>query len=123
MIRTALSTLAGAALLASAAMPAMSQQPVAGQGEWNGSASFDQQVLAYIGSQNLPGVTIAGTKGGRLVLTKGYGYADLESHTQMQPWHKTYIGSVSKMLTAMAAMKLVEDGKLSLTGRVYGTAS
>lgn len=101
--------------------PAMSQ-PVSGEGLWDGSASFDQQVQAYIAQKNLPGVTLAVTKGGRLVLSKGYGFADLAAQTPMQPSHRTYIGSTSKMLTAIAALQLVEQGELDLEGRIYGTA-
>jgi hypothetical protein len=122
MNRTILSCLAAAILVGVASEPAMGQG-VAGEGTWPGSVGFDQQVLAYIAQNNLPGATVAITKGGRLVLSKGYGLANIANQTQMRPTHKTYIGSVSKMITAMAALKLAEDGKLGLLQRVYGTAT
>jgi N-acyl-D-amino-acid deacylase len=96
MNRTSLSSVVAAAavLVGVASGPAMGQG-VAGEGTWNGSVSFDQQVLAYIAKHNLPGVTVGITKGGRLVLSNGYGLANIANQTQMRPTHKTYIGSVS----------------------------
>ncbi len=123
MPRTVLSCITAAAILAGTASGPAMAQGVAGEGAWPGSVSFDQQVLAYLEKHNLPGATVAVTKGGQLVLSKGYGLANIANQTQMQPTHKTYIGSVSKVITVMAALKLTEDGQLGLLQRVYGTAT
>jgi CubicO group peptidase (beta-lactamase class C family) len=38
----------------------------------------------------------------------------------MQPYHLLRVASISKTVTALAIMKLVEDGKLSLSHKVFG---
>jgi CubicO group peptidase (beta-lactamase class C family) len=91
---------------------------LAGQGAVQMSG-VDQLVLDFLNEHNLPGATVAVSKQGRLVWSKGYGYANTEEKLQMQPWHRSRIGSVSKVPTAIGALKLVEDGKLALTTPVY----
>jgi CubicO group peptidase (beta-lactamase class C family) len=80
---------------------------------------IDAQVLSYLDNSNVPGATVAVTVNGRLVLSKGYGVADLDAGTQMQPWHRSRIGSVSKLITAIAALQLVEQGELDLDDHLY----
>jgi CubicO group peptidase (beta-lactamase class C family) len=113
--------LALAAALTSATIVPAASQPVNGEGEWSGSVSFDQRVQQFISQNNIPGVTVAVSKGGRLVLSKGYGFANIASQTPMLPSHNNYIGSTSKIITAIGALALTEEGKLDLQGRVYGT--
>jgi CubicO group peptidase (beta-lactamase class C family) len=38
----------------------------------------------------------------------------------MTPWALVRIGSVSKIVTSVAVMKLVEEGRLTLSSRVFG---
>jgi CubicO group peptidase (beta-lactamase class C family) len=67
----------------------------------------------------VPGSVFALVKDGRLVFAKGYGVADIETKTPVDPAHtlvRAY--SVSKSFTATAVMQLVEGGKLSLTENV-----
>ena len=54
------------------------------------------------------------TKGSRLIWAKGYGYADTSTGALMQPETRSKIGSTSKVLTAIGALQLVEDGLLDL---------
>ena len=52
---------------------------------------------------------------GDTLLMKGYGYADLENQVRATE-HTVYrIGSITKQFTAAAIMKLVEQGKISLS--------
>ena len=48
---------------------------------------------------------------GRLIYARGFGYADVESKTPVQPDALFRIASVSKPITSAAVMKLVEEGK------------
>ena len=80
---------------------------------------IDAQVLSYLDDKDVPGATVAVTVNGRLVLSKGYGVADLDEGTQMQPWHRSRIGSVSKLITTIAALQLVEQGDLDLQDHLY----
>lgn len=53
-------------------------------------------------------------QGGRLLLNRGYGYADWVADRAMAPDTVFDIGSVSKQFTAAAIMKLEEMGKLQV---------
>ena len=55
---------------------------------------------------------------GRVVLQKGYGLANQAAGTPNTPDTKFRIGSLTKQFTAALVMKLVEQGRLKLDGRV-----
>ena len=55
---------------------------------------------------------------GRVVLQKGYGLADRAAGTPNTPDTKFRIGSLTKQFTAALVLKLAEQGKLKLDGRV-----
>jgi N-acyl-D-amino-acid deacylase len=57
-------------------------------------------------------------RGGKLFYARGFGYADVEHKTPVQPDALFRIASVSKPITGVAIMKLVEEGKLTLDDRV-----
>ncbi|MED1945090.1 MULTISPECIES: serine hydrolase [Brevibacillus] len=64
---------------------------------------------------HIPGAAIVITQGDRILFKKGYGFADVEQQIPVDPERTVFrIGSVTKSLTATAAMQLVEKGKLSL---------
>ena len=72
---------------------------------------FEQQMTKL----HIPGAVIAIVKDGKVVFTKGYGYADVEKKTSVVP-NKTIfrIGSITKVFTATAVMQLADSGKISL---------
>lgn len=49
--------------------------------------------------------------GGETVLAEGFGLADLESGEAAEPGHLFRIGSITKPVTAMAMLTLIEDGR------------
>ncbi|MCX7997660.1 MAG: beta-lactamase family protein, partial [Leptospiraceae bacterium] len=61
---------------------------------------------------NLQGLTFAVINESETLLTKAFGKAS--SQTKISLETKFYIGSVSKVFTALLTLKLVEEGKLSL---------
>jgi CubicO group peptidase (beta-lactamase class C family) len=72
---------------------------------------FAQQMEEYY----IAGAAIAVVKDGKLLLAKGYGYADLEKDIPIDPERTLFrIGSVGKVFTWTAVMQLVEQGKLDL---------
>ena len=79
--------------------------------------SFEQFVTKW----GLTGASIAIAKDGKLIYTRGFGYANKEDKQRMQPYNTMRVASVSKLITATAIMKLVEDGKLTLDDKVFGT--
>lgn len=70
---------------------------------------------------NVPGLALAIAVDGRLVMARGYGYADPASGEPVQPDSLFRIASASKPVTAIAVMRLVESGRLSLDAPVFGS--
>lgn len=66
------------------------------------------------------GCAIAISRGGRMVYARGLGYADKEQGAVMEPTYTMRVASVSKLITAVATMHLVEEGRLSLDQKVFG---
>jgi CubicO group peptidase (beta-lactamase class C family) len=66
------------------------------------------------GEEKAPGVAIAVQRDGKLVYSKGFGYADLEQDTKITPTTIFHIASVSKQFTAFAIAMLADQGKISL---------
>lgn len=62
---------------------------------------------------NIPGMTVAISRNGRLIFNKAYGYRMVEQSQLMQPYHRACIGSVSKMFAAYGIEMLIQDGVLS----------
>lgn len=72
-----------------------------------------------IGRGNIPGAVVVIVKDGQVLLQKGYGYADVEKRTPVDPATTLFRpGSVSKLFTWTAVMQLVEQGKLDLDADV-----
>jgi len=97
--------------------PANTAVPVTGPAV-AGAERFDEILMAVLRKHDVPGATLAIAKGGRLILARGYGYADFEARQQMQPDAMFRIGSISKVLTSMAILHLKEQGLLDLDAKV-----
>lgn len=68
----------------------------------------------YIG-KTVAGATIVIVKNDEIVFSKGYGYADVENQVPMNPSTSVLEwGSTTKLFVWVAAMQLVEQGKLDL---------
>ena len=72
------------------------------------------KVPALLEDFTIPGAAVAIIEDGKVVLQKGYGYADLDSETKVTTSSGFNIGSISKTVAAWGVMKLVEEGKLDL---------
>jgi CubicO group peptidase (beta-lactamase class C family) len=62
----------------------------------------------------IPGAALAIAKQGKLMLARGYGWADVTTGAVVQPDTAFGLASLSKLMTAIATLRLVEMGKLSL---------
>ncbi len=83
-------------------------------------ATVENAVKAFMDKYSVPGVSIAITKDERLVYAKGYGFADKATNSPVTTSSLFRLASVSKPITAIAAMKLVDEGKLALDQKVFG---
>ena len=81
---------------------------------------IDSMINRAMSSLRLVGASVAIVKNEKLVYAKGFGYADLEEKEMVTAESKFRIGSVSKLITAIAVMKLAEEGELSLDDYVFG---
>ncbi len=68
--------------------------------------------------RGIPGLAIAVAVDGRIVFSEGFGYADLEQRVPVWPTTKFRIASISKPLTAVGLMELVQAGKVDLDAPV-----
>ena len=81
---------------------------------------IDKAMQTFLQRQRIVGASLGIVKEGKLIYAKGFGYADQETEEAVQPYHMFRIGSVSKLITAVAVMKLREDGRLQMDEKIFG---
>ena len=69
-------------------------------------------------TRGIPGLSVAVAVDGQIVYSEGFGFADLEERVPVWATTKFRIGSVSKPLTAVALVQLVDAGKIDLDAPV-----
>jgi CubicO group peptidase (beta-lactamase class C family) len=79
---------------------------------------LDKFIPENMERSHVPGLVIVVVQGDKVLVSKGYGYADLENEIPMTPRTALRAGSVSKSLTATAVIQLVEQGVLDLDSPV-----
>ena len=84
-------------------------------------ANVDEVFSKFMNNWDIPGGSIAIVKDGRLVYARGFGYANKESNELMKPDHLLRIASVSKPITSIAIMKLIDEGEVTVDAKVFGT--
>src|SRR6185437_14730175 len=95
------------------------QAEQAGGGFLSEFFSFDREIQKFMAARKVPGGALAVVKDNRLVYTRGYGWADRENKISVKPTSLFRIASISKPFTAVAVLKLIEEGKLGLDARVW----
>jgi len=69
----------------------------------------------------IPGLSIALVNGQELIWTRGFGYADKALGIPVTPNTALRAGAISKLITATAALQLVEQQRLSLDAPIQDT--
>lgn len=92
--------------------------PVCGTGA-TGLKPLDSAMTALIKRWQIPGASLAIAKKGRLVYSKGFGFADVSNRERVRPDSIFRIASISKSITAVAVLKLIEQDKLNLSDKVF----
>lgn len=70
-----------------------------------------------VASGRIPGVGLAVGQGGKLLLERGFGKANLATGEALTPAHRFRVASHSKTFTTVGLLKLVEAGRLRLDDR------
>lgn len=84
-----------------------------------GLEDFDAAMISIMERHGIPGAAFAVARQGKLILAKGYGWADLAKNEPVRPDTLFGLASLSKPITAVATLKLVEQKKLGLDDKVH----
>jgi CubicO group peptidase (beta-lactamase class C family) len=76
-------------------------------------ARMQQLVLSYVDAKQFMGSVLV-ARDGKVILTKGYGSANLEWNVPNSPASKFRLGSITKQFTAASILLLEERGKLKV---------
>ncbi len=102
------------ALLVLLPLPVPAQVLAAGGLSAHKAAAVDQAMRAEMESQKVTGLAIGVIQNGRIVYVKGYGMADEKNRIPVTERTLFRWASISKTLTAVAAMQLFEKKQLDL---------
>ena len=75
---------------------------------------IDEYITKQMEKSDVKGMSIAIIEGGKIVKVKGYGFTDAERTTPVTPRTLFQAASISKVVTAMGALRLVENNRLAL---------
>jgi CubicO group peptidase (beta-lactamase class C family) len=82
------------------------------------SEKVDEYIKAEMQKRNIPGLSLAVVKEGKVIKMNGYGLANIETNVPVTTETVFKIGSLSKPIIAEGIMMLVEEGKISLDDKV-----
>lgn len=83
------------------------------------AAPLDSAIEAFMLARNIPGAAVAVAKDQRLLYVRGFGWADREKRVATPANGLFRIASITKPITAVAILKLVEAGRLDLQQPVF----
>src|SRR5687767_11669315 len=75
----------------------------------------DDCAQRHLKRNNVPGISLAVLKEGKVIKAEGYGLGNLELSVPATPETVYQLASVTKQFTATAVMLLVEEGKVRLS--------
>ena len=93
--------------------------PAVGLGSSSATSSYDAIITGLMKKYGVPGGAVAVMNHGKLVLARGYGFADQGNAELAHPDSLFRIASLSKQITSAAILKLVDQGKLSLSTKAF----
>lgn len=96
-----------------------SEPPKANRSRTLYMSPLDDIILDFMMEQDIPGASFALSKDGKLLYCQGYGSA--AAGRKVDPDAMFRIASISKTITAVGIMRLVQDGRLSLEDKVFGS--
>jgi serine beta-lactamase-like protein LACTB len=93
--------------------------PVLSSGQDTAAVARARALVAdLVEAKQIPGASVAVARDGVIVWSEGFGWADVEQRVAVTPLTRFRLGSVSKIVTAAAAARLVDAGALDLDAPV-----
>jgi CubicO group peptidase (beta-lactamase class C family) len=86
-------------------------------------AAMAQLARSFMDRFEVPALSIAIGYAGTVVHQAAYGVADREQNEPATPQHLFRIASVSKMITSVTLFRLIEQNRVRLSDRVFGTGA
>ncbi|MBR6251598.1 MAG: beta-lactamase family protein [Bacteroidales bacterium] len=82
---------------------------------------IDDNIQRFLHHEYLEGgAVVAISYHGRLVYAKGYGFSNVADSVPMEPYNRMRVASVSKLITATAIMRLIQQNRICLHQKVFG---
>jgi D-alanyl-D-alanine carboxypeptidase len=88
-----------------------------------GITAIDQNVAAFMAQYNIPALSIAITLNEKLVYAQAYGKSGIGDNQNASTGDLYRISSLSKQITSAAIMRLIDQGKIHMEDKVFGTGS
>jgi len=83
-----------------------------------GLDNYISDIFSVLQNDTMPGASVLVSQNGEIVYQQGFGYANIEKKIRVTPDTKFKIGSVSKQFTALAILKLSEEGKINIEDKL-----
>jgi CubicO group peptidase (beta-lactamase class C family) len=80
---------------------------------------IDAAVASWMAQHKAPALSVAVVMDNQVIFLKGYGLADLENNVSTRADTAFRLASITKSMTAIAVMQLVERGKIDLDAPVH----
>src|SRR5262245_23702621 len=84
----------------------------------SGLDPYDEVMVGLLRKWKVAGGSLAVARHGKLVLVRGYGLANRERGVPVEPSSVFRLASLSKTVTAVAVLQLVQEGRLGLDDKV-----
>ncbi len=81
------------------------------QGKWNHVGTANSMVEKYRQKHNVPGMSVAIAKNGKIIYANGFGWKNVEEKIKASKLTRYRLASVSKPVTAILAMEMREKGQ------------
>lgn len=114
-IQTRVSIMGAAAVMMAGAAPVFAQE--------SDVQAFAAEIDSLRQAAGIPGLAVAVVRDGRVVLARGFGLADVEARVPVTEHTPFNIASVTKTISGVVAMRLVEQGRLNLDSRMSAFAN
>jgi len=82
-------------------------------------SKLDSLIPSSLAKHSAPGAAVAVVENGRIILTRGYGYSDVNGRKPMTDRTLLNVASVSKLVGSWGVMRLVQEHRLDLDAPVF----